>query len=74
MISAFAFIGGSFCCAIVVFFPMWIKVNMSEKRWYQGENLLITIVNVFVTTLGLASSILSLLDTIGVIKIDPDKE
>jgi amino acid permease len=34
VISAFAFVGGSGGVIATVFFPMWIYVARSKKRWY----------------------------------------
>ena len=70
VIAAFSFIGGTGCVFIVFFFPMLIYVKNSKKKWYQGINLLITLLNFVLSSLGIAAATLSLLDSIGVVKIN----
>lgn len=70
VITAFSFVGGTGCVFIVFFFPMLIYVKNSKKKWYQGVNLLITLLNFVLSSLGIAAATLSLLDSIGVITIN----
>ena len=72
VIAAFSFIGGTGCVFLVFFFPMLIYVKTSKQRWYEGKNLLITITNFILSSLGLIAAILSLLEAMGYITINED--
>ena len=47
--SAFSFVGGFGGVFMGIFFPMTIKVVLSEEKWYKGTNLLITIYNIIMS-------------------------
>jgi hypothetical protein len=54
------------CC----FFPMWLKVKMSNERWTSCKNLLIIMVGIVLCTLGAMAAVVSVLDTMKVIDIN----
>ena len=69
IISAFAFVGGTGAVFIVIIFPMLIYVQQSKKKWYQGINLVITILNIIFSLSGFIAAFLSIYDALGYIDL-----
>ena len=61
--DAFGFFG-SFCVSGILF-PMIIKVKISNQKWYEGQNLIICIANLIlssITTIALIVSGIKMID------------
>ncbi len=71
IMTAFSFLGGTCAVIIVITFPGMLHLKLSKKRWFQGWNLLITIIITFYSLAGWAAAIISTAATIGWIKL-PD--
>lgn len=57
-------VGGFGATFVAIFFPMWIHVSISDKRWIAPENFNVVIANVFFTSMGMIASIISLIKMI----------
>ena len=67
IVSVFGFIGAFCGIFISVYFPFVIKIHLSEKKWYQGWNLVISVVGGMLCIAAFAAVIIS-----GVKIVDPN--
>ena len=70
VVSAFGFIGGTAGVCVVILFPFWIYVHDSKQEWYQGYSLIVTILNILLSTSGFIAAIVSLLVAFKVMDCD----